>query len=256
MRRREFTAGAVAGIAGLTAGKVAWDRLTPAGAARPALPDDARMSFSQQGEDIVLFHAVRDLLKVERGTYMDVGAAHPIKANNTYLMYGTGDRGLLVEPNPMFVKLLRSYRPRDIVLQAGIGVTDVAEADYYEIKDNPWLNTFSAETVERLQKGHASSVVERVVKMPLVDINRAISEHLGKAPDLLSTDVEGLDYAILRALDLHTFRPGVICSEGVPMFAPDGRHSDIATYLLSQGYILRGGSMVNSIFVDARRLSE
>ena len=61
---------------------------------------------------------------------------------------------------------------------------------------------------------------------------------------------------VLQALDLRTFRPGVICSEGVPMFAPDSRHSDIATYLLSQDYVLRGGSMVNSIFVDGRRLNE
>jgi FkbM family methyltransferase len=254
MRRREFVTGAVAGLAGLTAGKVVSDRF--AAAAPPTLPDGARMSFSQQGEDIVLFHAVRDVLKLERATYMDVGAAHPFRASNTYLMYGTGDRGLLVEPNPMFVKLLRSYRPGDIVLQAGIGVSDVEEADYYEIKDNPWLNTFSAETVERLQRGQAASVVERVVKMPLVNINRAIAEHLGRAPDLLSTDVEGLDYAILQALDLNTFRPGVICSEGVPMFAPEGRHSDIAKYLLSRDYVLRGGSMVNSIFVDGRRLNE
>lgn len=255
MRRRDFVTGVVTGVVGAAAGRVAWDRFGPSRPAGGMLPEDARVSFSQQGEDIVLYHALRDVLKVERATYMDVGAAHPTKSNNTYLLYWAGDRGVLVEPNPMFAGLLRSRRPRDTVVQAGIGVTDLAEADYYEIKGNPMLNTFSSETVERLQKGQADSVVERVVKMPLININRAIAEHLGKAPDLLSTDVEGLDYAILRALDLTKFRPGVICAEGAQMFA-DARPSDIATYLLSQGYIVRGGSMVNSVFIDARRLHE
>jgi FkbM family methyltransferase len=254
MHRRDFVAGMVTGVVGAAAGKVAWDKFGPSRAGGVEL-DGSRVSYSQQGEDIVLYHALRDVLKLERATYMDVGAAHPSKANNTYLLYWAGDRGLLVEPNPMFTALLRRDRPRDIVLQAGIGVSDVAEADYYEIKGSPWLNTFSPETVERLQKGQAESVVERVVKMPLVNINRAIREHLGRAPDLLSTDVEGLDYAILRALDLNQFRPGVICSEGVPMFA-GARHSEIAAYLLAQGYVYRGGSMVNSIFVDGRRLSD
>ena len=253
MRRRDFVTGVVTGVVGSAAGKVAWDRFRPSGPAAAA--DDARLSYAQQGEDIVLYHALRDVLKLERATYMDVGAAHPVKASNTYLLYWAGDRGLLVEPNPMFTALLRSYRPRDTVLEAGIGVTDTSEADYYEIKGNPWLNTFSADTVERLQKGQAASVVERKVKKPLVNINRAIAEHLGKAPDLLSTDVEGLDYAILRALDLSQFRPGVICSEGVPMFS-GRRDSEIASYLLAQDYVLRGGSMVNSVFIDARRLNE
>src|SRR5215813_8721308 len=102
----------------------------------------ARQSFSQQGEDIVLYHALHETLKIERPTYMDVGAAHPVQSNNTYLLYTTGGHGLLVEPNPVFVKLLRKFRPHDIVVQAGIGVADTPQADYYEIKGNPMLNTF------------------------------------------------------------------------------------------------------------------
>ena len=211
------------------------------------------MSFSQQGEDIVLYHALRDALRLEHATYMDVGAAHPSRGNNTYMLYRTGDRGVLVEPNPMFADLLRRQRPRDVVVEAGIGVTDVMEADYYEIKENPMLNTFSAEQVQRLQAGKAESVVARKVKMPLLNINRVIQDHLGKAPDLLSTDVEGMDADILQALDLSQFRPGVICAEGVGTYAHGGQ-SKILTYLVSQGYVPRGGSMVNSIFLDSRRL--
>ena len=254
MKRREFvaaTAGAAAGVLGGAAGAVAWEASR---FGRTVIPEFARLSFSQQGEDVVLFHALHDMLGIDRPTYMDVGAAHPVQSNNTYLLYGTGSTGVLVEPNPMYVEMLRRQRPYDTVVAAGIGVTDEASVDYYEIKGNPLLNTFSPEQVERLQKGKTDSVVERVTKMPLININRVIADHFGgRAPDLLSTDIEGMDNAIIRSLDLVVFRPGVICCEGVGIYK-NGNQSDIAQYLVPQGYILRGGSMVNSIFVDGKRV--
>jgi FkbM family methyltransferase len=248
VRRREFVAGVAAGVAGA----VGWERLRRDGRLQ-TIPEFGRLSFSQQGEDIVLYHALHDVLQIEQPTYMDVGAAHPVRSSNTYLLYGTGSTGVLVEPNPLYVELLRRQRPNDVVVAAGIGVTDAEAADYYEIEGNPLLNTFSAEQVAMLQRGKSASVVARVSRMPLININRAIADFLGKAPDLLSTDVEGLDHAIIRTLDLTRFRPGVICCEGVPI-DKNGTPSETAAYLALHGYILRGGSMVNSVFVDGSRL--
>lgn len=248
MKRREFLAGGAIGAAG---GAVAWN-YRPGHA--QSVPEFGRLSFSQQGEDIVLYHALHDQLKIDRPTYMDVGAAHPVQSNNTYLLYCTGGSGVLVEPNPMYVTMLRRQRPKDKVLAAGIGVTDEVEAEYYEIAENPLLNTFSKDQVEYLQKGKEKSVLARVSKMPLVNINRAIEEHLGAAPDLLSTDIEGLDFAIIKTLDLSRFRPGVICCEGVSIFK-GGSQSDLSGYLAQRGYLLRGGSMVNSVFVDGMRVA-
>lgn len=221
----------------------------------PALPEHARLSFSQQGEDIVLYHMLHELMKIATPTYMDVGAAYPVRGNNTYLLYTTGARGVLVEPNPALAAQLRSKRPDDIVVEAGIGVTAAVTADYYEIKGNAMLNTFSPEQVAQLQRGQTESVVARVVKMPLLNINQVIQEHLGKAPDLLSTDVEGFDHAIIRTLDLSRFRPAVICVEAVPT-TKSGRLSRTTRYLAGHGYIPRGGSVYNTIYVDARRISE
>ena len=221
--------------------------------APPALPEHARLSFSQQGEDIVLFHVLHELMKITSPTYMDVGAAYPVRGNNTYLLYTTGARGVLVEPNPALAAQLRSQRPDDTVVEAGIGVTEAAEADYYHIKGNAMLNTFSPEQVAHLQRGQTESVVERVVKMPLLNINRVIQDHLGRTPDLLSTDVEGLDDAIIRTLDLSRFRPAAICAEATTT-TTSGRPSRMTSYLAARGYIPRGGSLYNTIYVDARRL--
>jgi FkbM family methyltransferase len=260
VHRRDFIAGAACGTAVAVGGGacVSWmvsgsPTVQPAQRSAPPVPDHARLSFAQQGEDIVLFHLLHDLMQIETPTYLDIGAAHPQQASNTYLLYTTGARGVLVEPNPAFTAELRLHRPGDIVVEAGIGVDDATEADYFEIKGQPLLNTFSSEQVARLQRGHTETVVERVVKMPLIGINRLIRERLGRAPDLLSTDIEGLDAAILRTLDLSLFRPAVICAEAIATLA-SGRPSPLTRYLASRDYIPRGGSMHNAIYVDARRL--
>lgn len=257
MNRRAFVTGLIAGAipGAATAVGVNHFRSRPIEherAERPPQPADSQVSFSQQGEDIVLYYALHETLKIEQPTYIDVGAAHPIRSNNTYLLYSTGARGALVEPNPEYVRELRQARPGDKVAAVGIGVDDEDAADYYEIKGAPMRNTFSAEQAEYLKK--TGRDIERVSKMPLVNINRLIKEQLDdRTPDLLSTDIEGFDYRVIKSLDMSKHRPGVICAEGVPMFA-HGRLSDLATYLISQDYVVRGGSMVNSIFVDGRRL--
>jgi hypothetical protein len=108
--------------------------------------------------------------------------------------------------------------------------------------------------VALLKKERGEDAVERVVKMPLININRAIADTLGAAPDLLSTDIEGLDTDIIQSLDLDRFRPKVICAEGVSVYA-NGNRSSLAEYLIAKGYVTRGGSMVNSVFVDATRIA-
>ena len=254
MQRRDFMKGLAVGAVGAVAGaggRIGWER-TRIGRPGGTMPEYGRVSFSQEGEDIVLYHALRDTMKIEKPVYMDVGAAHPMAANNTYLLYwSAGGHGVLVEPNPMFVELLRRERPKDITVAAGIGVTETSEADYYEIKDNPWLNTFSPDEAKERQKN--GNIVERVTKMPLLNINKVIEQHLGKAPDLLSTDVEGLDFDILKTLDLQRYRPAVICAEDVA-FWDAGQLTDIAKYLIEHGYVPRGGSMVNAIYLDKQRL--
>lgn len=258
INRRDFLGGAVCGsVATLGMGTLRGRHLShPAPSAPPTpiqLPEHARLSFSQQGEDIILFHALHEVLKIERPTYLDVGAAYPVRGSNTYLLYTTGANGVLVEPNPVLAAQLRQERPRDTVIEAGIGVTEQAEADYYEIEGNPMLNTFSAEQVARLQRDTTERVVARVVKMRLLDVNRVIQEQWGRAPDLLSTDVEGLDEAIIRRLDLAQFRPAVICAEA-SLATTSGRLSNLTRYLISLAYTPRGGSMYNTVYLDTRRL--
>ncbi len=277
MHRRDFLAGAAAGVAsaGLlgVAGKIRADRRAEAAraaqaaeAAKAAVAKTAaeavaeaawhykgRTSFAQDGEDLVLYSLLYHVLELEKPSYLDIGAGDPVLGNNTYAFYGLGSRGVLVEPNPTLTDALKRVRPEDVVVNAGVGVTDAAEADYYVIRDQWPLNTFSREEVDALRKKSNVDPVERVIKMPLIQINRLIKDHFGKAPDLLSIDIEGMDLAVLASMDFHAYRPAAICAETKKNPWESHDSGPIARLLRSKHYAACAGSLYNTIFVDLWR---
>jgi len=241
-------AGAAAGVAGTVA--VAPKFLRPQ-------PLPGKLSYAQQGEDLALWEILHLVLRIEHPTYMDVGAHHPVFNNNTYYFYERGSRGVLVEPNPGLHGVLEQVRPHDVLVRAGIGVTAQAEADFYIIggSEDGQLNTFSREQAEALvtrSRGHYS--IAKVMKIPLLNINDLMRRHWNGPPSLLSLDTEGFDLPILRSLDFKRLRPDVVCVETVEI---GGRRllADIMQLMANNNYEIRGGSFINTIFVDRRHLA-
>jgi len=275
MNRRDFLAGTVTGVAsagliGLSARAMLSRPSAASPQSKPGVPTAAapepppkaappvtyqykgRVSFAQQGEDLILFNLLRHEFGIQNPSYLDVGAGDPVLSNNTYALYGTGSRGVLVEPNPTLVAALIAVRPGDVVVPAGVGVGKSREADYYVIRDRWPLNTFSAEVVAELRKQSKEDPVEKVLKMPLVPVNELMATHFKTAPDLLSIDIEGLDLDVLRSMDFRAHRPAAICAETKK---PRTSHDDtaIARFLRSRGYVACAGSLYNTIFGDSKR---
>jgi FkbM family methyltransferase len=247
-----FLIGLLGGAAAGTAGTVA---LAPKFLRPELLP--GKLSYAQQGEDLALWEILHLVLRIEQPTYMDVGAHHPVFNNNTYYFYERGSRGVLVEPNPALHGVLEQVRPRDVLVRAGIGVTAQAEADFYIIggSEDGQLNTFSREQAEALvarSRGHYS--IAQVLKIPLLNINDLMRKHWNGPPNLLSLDTEGFDLPILRSLDFKRLRPDVICVETVEI---GGRRllGEIMQLMAGNGYEVRGGSFINTIFVDRRHIT-
>ena len=266
VKRRDFLLGAVSGatttIVLATAGAVvsgirAGGRDAPLPTvARPAAPStlyQGRRSFAQQGEDLILYNLLCHELKIQAPAYLDIGAGDPVLSNNTYALYLTGSRGVLVEPNPTLVRKLKAVRPGDVVVGCGVGLRDTTDADYYVIRGRWPLNTFSSEVVAEYRRQSAADPVDRILRMPLIHINRLMADHFGSAPDLLSIDIEGMDLAVLRTIDFRAHRPAAICAETKkPGLSHDG--TPIARFLRGKGYLACAGSLYNTIFVDRARL--
>jgi FkbM family methyltransferase len=209
-----------------------------------------RKSWSQCGEDLIMRYLF-DLLRIARPSYIDIGAHHPWFYNNTYLFYRQGARGINVEPDPSLYAGLRKGRRHDINLNIGIGPRE-AEMDFY-VMSSRTLNTFSADEARKNVEQHGLSIVD-TRRIKVQTFAQAVDTHMGRTPDLVSLDVEGLDLDILRSIDFSRYRPHVFCVETISYAAGDGsgiKSPEIPALMLANGYMLYADTYINSIYVAA-----
>ena len=113
-----------------------------------------KIYYGQFGEDITMCTILAFLFDVPKTnvTYIDVGSNEPVAGNNTYYFYVNQGHGVCIEPNPCFVKKYKKYRPKDTLINAGIGFDkSVTHAKYYDFgKRAHALNTFSAERKDQV----------------------------------------------------------------------------------------------------------
>lgn len=210
-----------------------------------------RKSWSQCGEDLILRYLF-DLLHIPRPSYIDIGAHHPWYFNNTYLFYRQGARGINVEPDPSLYAGLRKERRHDINLNAGIGPRE-AEMDFY-VMSSRTLSTFSAAEARKHVERHGLRIVD-TRRIHVQTFAQAVDTHMGRTPDLVSLDVEGLDLDILRSIDFSRHRPHAFCVETLSYAAGDGsgiKSAEIHALMLANEYRLYADTYINSIYVAER----
>ena len=89
-----------------------------------------RKYYSSEGEDLFLKKKL-DLKK--KGFYVDVGAYHPIRHNNTMILYQNGWRGINIDANQFSIDLFNFIRPEDE--NFNIAISDKSEKiDFYSSK--------------------------------------------------------------------------------------------------------------------------
>ena len=76
-------------------------------------------AYSSEGEDLIL---KRIFDKKKKGVYIDVGAHHPFRVSNTYLLYKRNWTGINIDPLPGSKALFNKHRPKDINLEIGVSV--------------------------------------------------------------------------------------------------------------------------------------
>jgi hypothetical protein len=223
------------------------------------LAEPASPSWSQAGEDRIVFYLFERAGSANNLTYADLGAAFPSGHNNTYLFYTLGGSGVLVEADPSYLPAYRQVRPRDRVEQVAVVPTNLraqGHIDFHRMKDPGW-STISAEHARvgmTLQKG---PVIE-VARVPCVTINELLGRQFADGRiDILSVDLEGVDTELLGELDLNYFRPKVIIVENPHGWATDmiarGPQYD---KLSSSGYVLFACTFVNYIFAHSDALNK
>lgn len=213
-----------------------------------------RISYSQNGEDLI----IRDLLhrlRIKSPTYLDIGANEPFKISNTYLLYSKGNRGVCVEPNVHLYKKMLQKRPGDTCINAGIAFDEKREADFYLFpKEANGLGTFSKSEAEFWEQTGNERVgkykVEKVVSVPLIDINEVMGKYFSPHPNFISIDVEGLDLQLLQSIDFTKYKPEVFCVETLAYSGSEKevKNTALINFLTDRGYFVFADTYINTIF--------
>lgn len=204
--------------------------------------------YTPSGEDVVLRYLF-DSVGIAHPDYLDIGANDPVNGNNTYVFYRDGASGVCVEAHPDLARRIATIRPRDVCLNAAVGVRREESVDL-RIFELSGLSTIDAAEAARREAGGTNKVL-RTVSVQQYTINDVIGSHFASYPALLSIDIEGMDYPVLRSLDHDRFPIPVICAETVAYSETQVRDKEraIADLLESRGYFLYADTFINSIFV-------
>lgn len=217
---------------------------------------DKRFSYSQSGEDIVLLFLLNELeVKTSNAHYIELGTCHPVYLNNTYALYKQGARGIIVEPSRRMKNIIKKYRPDDLFLNVAVD-KKAGTAKYYELSTQE-LGTISYDSLDlEYCNGITDFDLKCEYDVETMTVNQ-IFELLDAVVDVLSIDIEGMDYEVLKELDWELYCPRIVVAELYEWGAKEQKDSKIIELMESQGYELIHRYESNGFFVfenDAKKL--
>ncbi len=193
-----------------------------------------RKSYAQDGEDVVLASFFEGQ-KNYHGFFVDIGAHHPVRFSNTWMLYRQGWRGINIDPTPGSMRRFRWLRPRDLNLEIGVGAT--ASALTFYCFDEPALNTFDPALARKRNTGRPYRIVQEV-QIPIQPLSTILNQHLSPNQhiDFFTIDVEGLDLEVLRSNDWTRYAPSFVLVEDTDFQPERASDSEMYRFLKEQGY--------------------
>ena len=105
----------------------------------------SKKSYSLSNVDLVI---ERIFKKKKKGIFIDVGCNHPIKYNNTYLLYKKGWSGINIDLDKESIKQFNELRTRDDNIQTLVTSFDNEEKDIYFYHDRSAINTIKNSKID------------------------------------------------------------------------------------------------------------
>jgi hypothetical protein len=144
-----------------------------------------KISYSQEGEDMILRQIFIKAKKINPGFYVDIGAHHPKRYSNTYFFYKQGWQGINVDAMPGSMSIFNKLRPRDINIE--LPVSNKPELLTYYSFSEPAVNGFSESlSKERSDSGNYKLISKKQIKT--TTLKNILDDKLpkGKEIDFLS----------------------------------------------------------------------
>jgi len=188
-----------------------------------------QLSYAQRLED---FHLDLAFGAQATGTYVDIGAGHPVADNVSYWFYLKGWNGLVVEPQRAILDLYGHLRPRDIAVCCLVGDRE-GDADFHVVER---LHGFSTTIADHARMAAQFGARFETVRMPMRTLSSLLAEHDIQSIDFLKVDVEGAEAAVLAGMDWRTYRPRIVLVEATTPGSMAEAWREWEPLLLEKGY--------------------
>jgi FkbM family methyltransferase len=200
--------------------------------------------FSETGEDVVL----KQFVSKSPGSYVDVGAHHPIIGNNTFGLYLKGWSGVAVEPQTQFNHLWRLFRSRDILSNSPVSKDPRVVFHYF---NNSLLNTTNTKVAD-LHKSEMKWLHSKSVNA--IQLQSIFPSRLNPLENfVLSLDIEGSELDALTTLDWKSQKPRIIIVESWEK--PWLKSNKVNSFLTEKQYKLQAYTGLSAIFVAQEYLN-
>lgn len=207
----------------------------------------AMQYYGQNGEDIFVTNFFE---KHHKGVYVDIGAHHPIRFSNTYLLYLAGWRGINIDPLPGSMSIFKKERPDDVNLE--VCISEHSEDVRYFSFEEPAYNTLSEDRAnEVITKGY--SKLHSVINVSSETLSSILKKHIPAQSniDLMTIDVETMELSVLRTNDWDIFLPTLIILESLvskncSVF--EVKNDPAIAFLIEKGYSVVGKSL-NAVYL-------
>lgn len=205
------------------------------------------ISYAQNFEDVVLWRA---LGHIKKGSYIDVGAHHPVSDSVSLAFYEAGWRGAHVEPVSENANLLRQFRPDETVLEAVVS-NQTGLIKFFTIPESAGLSTASTEIANQHRSRGLNLREVFVPSIPLSSVFRALK---GRSIHWLKIDVEGMEFDVLKSWGSSRVRPWVVVVESTLPLTQKESYQEWEPLLLSLGYKFVYFDGLNRFFISEKHL--
>ena len=165
-----------------------------------------KKSYSLSNVDLIIDYLFKN---INKGVYIDLGCNHPIKFNNTYLLYKRGWSGINIDSDFDSIKLFNKFRSNDFNVRNIVSDDESVKKLYYYHKRSA-LNTLSKDLVDS-----RTSKPSKIIKEKSVTLNKIIedSPYQNSKINLLSVDIENHEFEALKNFNFLKYKVDVLVVE-------------------------------------------
>ena len=216
---------------------------------------DGKQSFAQSGEDMIISYLLHFLQKpISEVTYLDLGANHAKELSNTYHFYQMGAKGVLLEANPELIPELEQVRPRDIILNRAMSLSQEEQEVSFYVLNGDGLSTIDYEEAQQACAQNPDLKITATYLIKTIQVQEILETYFSFPQELiiLSIDLEGIEEKILELIDFEKYKPWIIVLENIPYrptLSIDEREYKGCSVLEKCGYTEYAFTGINSIFL-------